>query len=68
MGAAVPWYLFAVLRPDGALTDAGSTNLLDGQAARHRGTLKQKTAFVLNFDAYHFSPRRVLPNVRTSCS
>jgi hypothetical protein len=35
----VPWYFFAVLKPDGQLSDAGSTNLPDGQAARQYGTL-----------------------------
>ena len=36
-GAPVPWYLFTVLAPDGAAKDAGSTNLLDDDAARHYG-------------------------------
>jgi hypothetical protein len=36
-GVPVPWYLFTVLAPDGAAKDAGSTNLLDDDTARHYG-------------------------------
>src|ERR1700691_1232864 len=37
--ASVPWYFFTVLAPDGAAKGAGSTNLLDDDAARHYGHL-----------------------------
>jgi hypothetical protein len=35
----VPWYSFTVLGPDGTSKDAGATNLLDDDAARHYGQL-----------------------------
>jgi hypothetical protein len=38
-GAPVPWYFFTVLAPDGAAKGAGSTNLLNDDAARHYGHL-----------------------------